>query len=56
MINYSFNSEEILSMAKFLRKNELELPSELFNFSKFIENEIYKNMTLDQVDKFYNEK
>ncbi len=53
---YSFEIQEFLALAKFFRKFQKELPAELFDFSKFIENEIYANMTLEEVCKFYNEE
>ena len=53
--SYSFSQEEILSLAKFLRKNENDISFSLFKFSKYIESLIYSNMTLEEVDKFYNE-
>ena len=45
--SYSFSQEEILSLAKFFRKNENDISFSLFKFSKY--------MTLEEVDKFYNE-
>lgn len=53
--SYSFSQEEILSLAKFFRKNENDISFSLFKFSKYIESLIYSNMTLEEVDKFYNE-
>ncbi len=53
--SYSFSQEEILALAKLFRNDENNIPFSLFKFSKYIESLIYSNMTLEEVDKFYNE-
>ena len=45
--SYSFSQEEILSLAKFFRKNENDISFSLFKFSKYIESLIYSNMTFE---------
>lgn len=50
---YSFSSQEILVLAKFFRQNQDKIPLELFDFSQFIEKEIYNNLTLDQIGEFF---
>lgn len=53
--SYSFSQEEILALAKLFRNDEYNISFSLFKFSKYIESLIYSNMTLEEVDKFYNE-
>ncbi|EID84204.1 hypothetical protein MSI_23480 [Treponema sp. JC4] len=53
-LNYSFTAKEIKLLAKFLRKNETELPHGLENFAKTLENSVYDCMTLEEVKEFYS--
>jgi len=53
-LTYSFTSDEVCKLAKFLREKELELPEGLENFKLSLEKAIYNNLTLEEAKRFYS--
>ena len=53
-LTYSFNSEEVAKLAKFLRDNFEKMPNGLENFYRVLEDSIYNSLSLDEVKKFYS--
>ncbi|WP_147614709.1 hypothetical protein [Treponema pectinovorum] len=51
--NYNFSENETALLAKFLRKNQNQLPEGLEAFARKLELFIYSNMSIDEVEKFY---
>lgn len=53
---YDFTSDEVKLLTLFMRAHEEELPVGLEDFFSSIENYIYNSMTIDEAEKFFNEK
>lgn len=54
--SYSFSLEELKQLVVLLRKNEAELSDTMAFFQRWLENELYSNMTLEEAAGFFNEK
>ncbi len=52
---YSFNDCEIKSLMLLLRKNEADLDDRLDIFRCFLENYIYRIMTIEEAEIFFDE-
>lgn len=52
--NYNFSEKETVLLAKFLRKNQNQLPKGLELFARQVELFIYSNTSIDEVEKFYS--
>ncbi len=52
---YSFSDEELKCLALFFREKEKELPQKLAAFSKFVETYIYNNLSIAEVEKFFED-
>lgn len=52
--DYHFSEREIKALARFFRKNQERLPSELADFSMKIERVIYNFMSIDEAESFYS--
>lgn len=52
---YKFNASEAATLAKFLRKNISQLPVELMNFTRALENAIYDCMSVQEAERFYRD-
>lgn len=53
-LSYNFTSKEIALLAKFLRKNEKDLPEGLEHFSKALEDSVYNCLSIEEVKNFYS--
>lgn len=53
-LTYSFSSEEVCLLAKFLREKQGELPDGLENFNMSLERAIYNNLTIEEAKRFYS--
>jgi hypothetical protein len=53
---YSFTDIEIKNLALLLRKNEAGLDENLDVFRCFLENYIYRIMTIEEAEVFFDEK
>jgi hypothetical protein len=53
--SYSISKQELLELALFFRKKNVELPDGLITFSSAIEKFVYESMTIDEAEQFYNE-
>lgn len=53
-LKYDFTKSEVLSLAKFLRKNEEKLPAGLESFYHVLEDSIYDLFSLDEANRFYS--
>lgn len=53
-LTYTFNSEEIILLAKLLRKQQDSLDSGLERFSSTLENVIYNSLSLEEAKKLYS--
>ncbi len=53
-LTYTFTSDEITKLAKFLRSKENELPQGIENFCKALEDSVYKCLSLEEVSRFYS--
>lgn len=53
---YSFTDPEIRSIALLLRRNESVLDASLDTFRCFIEGYLYRIMTIEEAEAFFNEK
>lgn len=51
---YNFSGREIKLLARFLRKNQPQIPAGLENFSRKVELYIYSLMSIDEVEKFFS--
>ena len=53
-LDYRFTQREIRVLAKFLRKNQGQIPDELLDFAAKIERVIYDSMSIDEAEAFYS--
>lgn len=53
-LTYSFTSEEVCLLAKFLRDKQKDLPAGLDNFNMSLERAIYNNLTIEEAKRFYS--
>jgi len=53
-LTYSFTSEEVCLLAKFLRAKQSELPEGLDNFNMSLERAIYNNLSIEEAKRFYS--
>ena len=53
---YRFSAEEIMQLALFLRRYEGDIPPELQNFFSFLESGVYSTMTIEEAERFFNER
>lgn len=53
-LTYSFTSEEVALLAKFLREKQSEIPLGLENFHSSLERAIYSNLTIEEAKRFYS--
>lgn len=53
---YSFTLEELKDLVVLIRKNGSDLPDTMAFFQRWLENELYNNMTLEEAAGFFNEK
>lgn len=53
-LTYTFTSDEIKILARFLRSKESELPKGLEFFTKALDDSIYSSLTLDEIKDFYS--
>lgn len=54
VLEYSFSKKELFLLAKFLRKNQEQLPEGLEKFCKTLEDSVYNSLSLEEVKKFYS--
>ena len=54
--SYSFSLDEIKELVVLMRKSEAELSDTMAHFQRWLENELYSNMTLEEAAGFFNEK
>ncbi len=53
---YSFSDPEVRALARMLRKNEDILDPALDTFQCFIEGYLYRIMTIEEAEAFFDEK
>lgn len=53
-LTYSFTTQEVGALARFLRDKENELPEGLENFASSLERAIYNNLTIEEAKRFYS--
>lgn len=53
---YSFSIDELKDIVVLMRKNERELTDTMALFQRWLENELYNTMTLEDAAGFFNEK
>ena len=53
-LTYSFSTEEIAILARFMRDYQAQLPKGLENFYKSLEDSIYNCLSLEEVKNFYS--
>lgn len=53
-LSYDFTSDEIKTLAKFLRSKENELPEGLEGLTKALEESLYKCLSLDEIKDFFS--
>ena len=51
---YRFTERETKSLARFLRKNQEQIPDELLDFSAGVERVMYNSMSIDEAEAFYS--
>jgi hypothetical protein len=56
VIPYEFADEELKCLAKLLRKNESSLDSRLDRLHCFLEDTVYRMMTIEEAEEFYGIK
>lgn len=54
--SYSFSLDEIKELVILIRKHEAELSETMAFFQRWLENELYSKMTLEEAAGFFNEK
>ena len=54
VLQYLFSKNELYLLAKFLRKNQEDLPKGLETFYKTLEDSIYNSLSLEEVKRFYS--
>lgn len=54
--SYSFSLDELKELVVLMRKSESELSDSMAFFTRWLENELYGNMTLEEAAVFFNEK
>ena len=52
-VQYDFTEAEIRSLALLLRKHEAVLDTRLDSFSAFIEDSLYRMMTIEEAEEFF---
>lgn len=52
-LTYSFSSQEIAILAKFMRDKQDILPKGLESFYKALEDSVYSSLSLEEVRNFY---
>lgn len=50
---YKFTSSEVAALAKFLRVRSLDIPDELLNFTRAVEDAVYDTMSIQEAEHFY---
>lgn len=56
LCSYSFSLDEIKELVFLMRKSEADLSDTMAFFQRWLENELYANMTLEEAAGFFNEK
>ena len=51
---YSFTEREVRALARFLRKNQEQIPDVLLDFSARVERVMYNSMSIDEAEAFYS--
>lgn len=54
--SYSFSLDELKELVILLRQNEAGQSETMAFFQRWLENELYANMTLEEAAGFFNEK
>lgn len=54
--SYSFSLEELKELVVLMRKSEMEHSDTMAFFQRWLENELYNTMTLEEAAGFFNEK
>lgn len=54
--SYTFSLDELKELVVLMRKSEAELTDTMAFFQRWLENELYANMTLEEAAGFFNEK
>lgn len=52
--DYHFTEREVRVLARFLRKNQEQIPDELLDFSARVERVMYNSMSIDEAEAFYS--
>jgi hypothetical protein len=55
-VDYSFTEKEVRSLALLLRKQEGVLDSSLDDLKDFLEGHLYRIMTIEEAETFFDEK
>lgn len=54
ILDYSFTKREVFLLAKFLRKNEEQLPLGLETLYKTLEDSVYNSLSISEIRKFFS--
>lgn len=54
--SYSFSLDELKELVILMRKGEADHSDTMAFFQRWLENELYNNMTLEEAAGFFNEK
>lgn len=52
---YKFTSSEVVALARLLRYRVQDIPDELFNFSRVVENVMYDTLSIQEAERFYKD-
>ncbi len=53
---YRFSLQEIKQLALLMRKYEDDIPDDLQSFFSYLESSIYDAMSIEEAERFFNEK
>lgn len=53
---YRFSLQEIKQLALLMRKYEDDIPDDLQSFFSYLESSIYDSMSIEEAERFFNEK